>query len=471
MSLEKQVKTLLVPFVLWYLRTIARLALAQTHATIIGIAGSVGKTSTREALYAILKDVATTHMVAGNSETGVPLGLVGLFPHDYSPADWVRMMIAAPFRIGFLKNVRYIIVEMGIDDPYPPKNMEYLLTIVKPDIGIITEESAAHTMQFEKIFRLPAGRQDPNVVTSDTERLKLLIEAITSEDAKMIKQNRCTVGIINRDNLFLTKEFSLRVTGVDGSAEIISFGTQDTSTIQLTDYKVDIKQTAFSYNLHLGQITVAFKGYAFPKELGYVFAPAILAAYKLTIPMDVIKVNLEKNFIPPRGRESIFKGINNSIIIDSSYNSSKPSVISFLEMTATLKRKTRRHTIVVLADMLELGNESQIEHEAVARTAAPVANTLYCVGPLTKRFLIPMVEKQKKQPKVVEWFSSITELNARLTQIPKNALILIKGSQGNLWLEESIKLLLKDKADAVRLCRQNAFWQRVKKAAGRWVEV
>jgi UDP-N-acetylmuramoyl-tripeptide--D-alanyl-D-alanine ligase len=456
MTIEKQAKTLFVPLVLGYFRVIARIALSQTRATIIGIAGSVGKTSTRETLYAILKDIAPTHMVSGNSETGVPLGLVGLFPRDYSLLDWLRMLIVAPFRIFFLKDIRYVIVEMGIDDPYPPKNMGYLLTIVKPDIGIITEESAAHTMQFEKIF-------GPNVVVSDAERLKLLIEAITREDAKMLTQHRCSVGIINGDNRFLTDQ-------IHGS-KILTFGTKNNATIRITDYGVDTKKTTCSYTLADTPMTLQFKGYAFPRDLAYVFAPAILAAYKLTIPLDVIRINLEKNFIPPRGREGIFPGINNSVIIDSSYNASKPSVLSFLALTETLKKQSHRHTIVVLADMLELGNESQIEHEAVARAVAPIADTLYLVGPLTKRFILPIVEKAAKKPKTIEWFPSVIELNQKLSDLPDRSLVLFKGSQGNLWLEESIKLLLKNKEDIARLCRQNAFWKRVKKAAGRWVDV
>lgn len=439
----KHIKIFLIPFTLWYLRTIGRLALSRTRATVIGIAGSVGKTSTREALFAILKDIAPTHMVSGNSETGVPLGLVGLFPHDYSPLDWIRMMIVAPFRIHFLKNVRYIIIEMGIDDPYPPKNMEYLLTIVKPDIGIITDESAAHTMQFEKIF-------GPDVVISDAERLELLIEAITKEDAKMIR--RCKIGIINGDNQYLTRELP----------DTLRFGR--TGDIRSTGYDVDTKKTTFSYRISDTPLTVQFRGFVFPRELTYNFAPAILAASKLNIPLDVIRVNLEKNFIPPRGRESLFDGINHSIIIDSSYNASKPSVLSFLELTATLKKQSRRHTVVVLADMLELGNESQIEHEAVARAIGTIPDTLYLVGPLTKRFILPKFPNAK-------WFPSVIELNQALSHIPHRSLILFKGSQGDLWLEESIKLLLKNKEDASRLCRQNAFWQRVKKAAGRWVEV
>jgi UDP-N-acetylmuramoyl-tripeptide--D-alanyl-D-alanine ligase len=465
MILEKQVKTLFVPFVLWYLRAVAYIALSQTRATIIGIAGSVGKTSAREALFAILRDIAPTHMVAGNSETGVPLGLVGLFPRDYTPLDWMRMMIAAPFRVGFLKNKRYIIVEMGIDDPYPPKNMEYLLTIVKPDIGIITEESAAHTMQFEKIFGPASTRRlrrgGPDVVISDTERLQLLVETITKEDVKML--DRCKISIVNGDNVYLTKELTGR--------DMLTFGTKSNADIRIIGYSVDTKKTTFTYTIGDEPVTLQFRGYAFPELLAYVFAPAILAAYKLTIPLDIILANLEKNFTPPRGRESLLAGINHSIIIDSSYNASKPSVLSFLELTETLKKQSRRRTIVVLADMLELGNESQIEHEAVARAAAPVADTLYLVGPLTKRFILPVVEKAKKKPDVIEWFPSIVELNQRLADLPNRSLILFKGSQGDLWLEESIKLLLKNKEDISRLCRQNAFWKKVKKAAGRWVEV
>ena len=354
MTLKLQYRTIRKPIsnlVLWYLRAIAKLALSQTRATIIGVAGSVGKTSTREVLYAILKDIAPTHMVAGNSETGVPLGLVGLFPTDYSPLDWLRMIMTAPFRIGFLKNKRYVIVEMGIDDPYPPKNMEYLLTIVRPTVGIITDESAAHTMQFEKILT-------PNVVASDAERLKLLVEAITKEDAKMLAG--CATQIINGDNSYLKKELP------------------DALTFSITDYQVTTKETTFSFRIENNVITMTFKGYAFPKELGYSIGAAALAAYKLNIPFDVIKEKLENNFIPPKGRESIFPGINNSIIIDSSYNASRPSVLSFLELTEKLKKQSRRHTIVVLADMLELGNESQIEHEAVARAIGTIRHSLSC---------------------------------------------------------------------------------------------
>lgn len=436
-------KQLLAPVVLWYLRMIARIALSQTRATIIGIAGSVGKTSVREALFAILKDIAPTHMVAGNSETGVPLGLVGLFPSDYSPLDWCRMLILAPFRLGFLKNKRYIIVEMGIDDPYPPKNMEYLLTIVKPHVGIITDESAAHTMQFEKI--LPSKE-----ILSDEEQLSYLIRAITKEDVKML--SRCTTSIVNGDNSFIMK----------AASNALTFGKH--GTIAFRSYTVTPKQTTFSFSLDTKRLTLQFPNRIFPEELGYVFAPAILAAYKLNIPLDTACALLKQNFVPPKGRESVFRGKKQSLIIDSSYNASRPSVLSFLKLVKELKKQTHRHTVVVLADMLELGNEAEIEHEEVAQALVGVADTLLLVGPLTKRFILPKFKE-------AQWFPSIVELNTTLEEMPHRSLILFKGSQGEFWLEESIKLLLTNPSDVTRLCRQNSFWKKVKKTAGKWIDV
>jgi len=445
----KRIKSFLVPITLRYLRTVAHLALGQSHATIIGVAGSVGKTSTREAIYAILKDIAPTHMVAGNSETGVPLGLVGLFPHTYSPLDWARMMILAPLRIGFLKRMRYIIVEMGIDDPYPPKNMEYLLSIVQPHIGVITEESAAHTMQFEKIL-------GPEPL-SDKERLQTLVEAITREDAKMLRHAEHR--IINGDNAFLNAAHV---------SKALTFGRAPGADIRITGYTVDIHKTTFSYVIGDTPVEIQFKGYAFPEDLAYVFAPALLTARTLNIPMDTAKELLEKSFVPPRGREGLFAGKHGSVIIDSSYNASRQSVLSFLQLTEKLKKESKRHAVVVLADMLELGNESQIEHEAVARATISVADSLYLVGPLTKRFILPITEKHIPD---VRWFPSVVELNDALAHIPRRSLLLFKGSQGELWLEESIKLLLHNTQDVTRLPRQNEFWKKVKTAAGRWIDV
>src|SRR5687767_3782416 len=145
-------KKLLVTPVLLYLKFWAKIALIIHKPITIGIAGSVGKSSARNALYAVLKSQAKTRMVSGNSESGVPLGILGLNVSNYSIAEWIKLITIAPFKIFVLNPYKYLIVEMGIDDPYPPKNMGYLLSIVKPDIAISLNVAATHTMQFEKLL-------------------------------------------------------------------------------------------------------------------------------------------------------------------------------------------------------------------------------------------------------------------------------------------------------------------------------
>src|SRR6185295_19016849 len=85
--------------ILWYLKWLAKLALAIHRPTIIGIAGSVGKSSTKQALFAMLKEYRPTDYTIGNSETGVPLGILGLDSEDYSVLNWVKVLLKCPLHI------------------------------------------------------------------------------------------------------------------------------------------------------------------------------------------------------------------------------------------------------------------------------------------------------------------------------------------------------------------------------------
>ncbi len=153
--------------ILLYLKLLSQIALKlTTPPIIIGIAGSVGKSSTRNAVQALLQDKDTTEVI-GNSETGVPLGILGIKPTGYTALDWIKMLLRSPFGLMHLKGVKFLIVEMGVDEPFPPKNMSYLLSLIKPSIGIIVNESAAHTEQFEKLL----STQQKNTLT-DHERLE-----------------------------------------------------------------------------------------------------------------------------------------------------------------------------------------------------------------------------------------------------------------------------------------------------------
>ena len=96
----------LVWTVLYYLRFWSKLALRLNRPYVIGIAGSVGKSSTRNALDAILKDHFRTKVVSGNSETGVPLGILGLELDGFTKTNWFQVLIKAPYKIFNLRNFK-----------------------------------------------------------------------------------------------------------------------------------------------------------------------------------------------------------------------------------------------------------------------------------------------------------------------------------------------------------------------------
>ena len=112
--------------VLYYLRFWARLKLNIIRPDIIGITGSAGKTSCVQAIVAILGDSFRVKVSEkANSESGIPLNILGLTPNDYSVVDWLRLIFLAPIKaLTNWEKYDIYLVELGIDSPRVPKNME-----------------------------------------------------------------------------------------------------------------------------------------------------------------------------------------------------------------------------------------------------------------------------------------------------------------------------------------------------------
>ena len=148
-----KLRTIASWFILRYLRFFARWQLKKINPDIIGVTGSVGKTSTTLAIGAILKTKYQTKICSGmNSESGIPLNILGLKLVNYSAWDWLRVMLLAPVMIliNWRKYEKYV-VEMGVDEPKSPRNMEYLLTIVRPRVGVWLNVAPVHTQQFGSV--------------------------------------------------------------------------------------------------------------------------------------------------------------------------------------------------------------------------------------------------------------------------------------------------------------------------------
>ncbi len=450
-------KDILAGFVLSYLRLFARLALTFNKPKIIGITGSVGKSSARNAIYAVLKDAYPTKVIEkGNSETGIPLGILGLSPIDYTPFDWLRLLFLSPFSIFYLKGTKYLVVEMGIDDPYPPKNMSYLLTIVKPDIAVFLNVCPVHTMQFEKTLK------DKNIVDPN-KKMNFLLEKIAEEKGKIVSQSGCKVAIYNRDD----PNVCTQITSVNDNLKpkLLSFGQSKENDISYAGYEAELEGTRFEYHLKSDKITFQIKKYLLPKEYREIFAAAILAGVAVGLKPDKIAKALEKNFNLPKSRSSLFEGINNSIIVDSSYNASRAPVIAFLKMIYELKNKKNRPMVFIFGDMRELGEEAESEHRFVVNEIIKGVDYLYCVGPLTKKYVVDYLKQNREKSKIkeIKWFATAVAAGKYLqNNLPPNSLVLVKGSQNQIFLEEVIKFILKNEKDKINLCRQDKFWMRKK---------
>lgn len=455
-------RTLLTWPVLLYLRFLAQTALALHKPVIIGIAGSAGKSSTRNALYAILKDHVRVAVIAGNSETGVPLGILGMKAEDYSFRGWIKMLVRAPFGLAYGKKIDYLIVEMGIDDPYPPKNMSYLLTIVKPDYAISLNVSPTHTEQFDKTLKEKKAKH-----IAEDEKLTYILRRIAEEDTKIITESGCKVGVYNADDRYIKEQIDEFLI-LHRKTTLLSFGKSPRNDISYGGYKVTLEGTHFSFLMQSDavheKITLFLKGYVLPKEYQELIAASLLIGWQLGLSKQQMKASFERNFSLPKSRSTLLSGIKQSVIIDSSYNASPSAVLAFLELFKDLKKQLDRPTVLLFGDMRELGEEAAISHEDVAKHIPTAMDYVYLVGPLVKAHVLPLL-KESKKIKEVKWFPNSQKAAEYLKiHLPKESLVLVKGSQNTIYLEESIIPLLADKRDAEQLCRQDRHWKRRKQS-------
>lgn len=446
-------KQILVLFILTYLKLWAKIALLVKRPVIIGITGSAGKTSARDTIYALLKDRFKTYVIQkGNSETGVPLGILGLQVHSLgfdsihkSIKDWAMLLVRAPLQIGFPGQFDYMIIEMGIDSPEPPKNMSYLLSIVQPDIAIVLNAYATHSEQFEHKIR---GHITHEKITS----------AIAEEKVKLITHNsQCKLAIYNKDNEYISQFLD------EINIEHVIFGESPDNHISYLDHVVTPEKTLFTFRTaEKRPLTLTISGYILPQAFREAFASAILVGQYVGMDISDIQSALEKNFTLEPGRSTVLKGINDSLIIDSSYNASGEAVATMLQMVGALKEQTRRPFVFLFGDMRELGKSAESEHLRVAGMLPGMVDYLYTVGPLTEKYVYTHL-KTNKAFKDIQAFAHAHEAGKYLKDhLPHNALVLVKGSQNTIFLEEAIKFILEDSQDSSKLARQEDYWIRKK---------
>lgn len=440
--------------VLSFLQHCARKRISRSTVTIIGVTGSVAKTSAKEAIALVLskKYKVLRSQKSFNSEFGLPLTILEQKSGFSSAFAWLFILLYS--FLNSFKKLPYdaLVLEMGVDKP---GDMDNLLSIARPKIGVLTGVEKIHL---------------------DREQFSS-IEAIFEEKVKLLKSlPEDGVAIINADSPILRKIKDISATTVYFSMNKSELTSHNESSKD-DDGRFSSSKSRwirareivsfFSPPRCNIQFNVAYEGTECKAELPILgkhhvstILPAIVCGIEMGMTLKEC-VSALAHFTLPPGRMTLIEGVNESIIIDSSYNASPYAMEKALDVLNELnvdygsKRK-----IAVIGNMNELGSYSQGCHQSIGRKAAHIADVLITVGESAKECGVAAFNEGFAKDRLYH-FNTAIEAGAFLkTQLHQGDLVLIKGSQNNVRLEHAVEMLMAhpEKASTL-LVRQEKEWK------------
>ncbi|MBU0727463.1 UDP-N-acetylmuramoyl-tripeptide--D-alanyl-D-alanine ligase [Patescibacteria group bacterium] len=403
----------------------AKQYLKKHRTQVIAVTGSIGKTSTKEAIYQVLKNKFNVYRSQKSFNTPIGLSLAVLQEEESgfsSPKVWFQIL-RRTFSNG--KTVyEKMILEMGADSR---GDIKKLTRIAPPNISIITNIAPVHLAegQFKDISDI--AREKSN-----------LIKCLSKKET----------AILNYDDELIRK--------MNTSAEKITYGTGFDLDFQIKEVRATAKHISFTV-MHNGQ-SEKFIIPVIGKFQVYVFMPAIAVGVKLGMTLKQCAKALESFQLPP-GRMNPIDGINKSTIIDSSYNSSPVTAGKALELLNELKSDRK---IAALGTMNELGDINKEAHIELGKKAAKVANILIAVGPEAATIKQGAIEVGMSDDKIFTFLDSEEAGHFIKDQISAKDLILVKGSQNRVRMEKFVKVIMEypEKASSL-LCRQGEAWEKI----------
>lgn len=395
---------------------------------LVAVVGSVGKTSTKRALADILVQHYRVRMEEGNhnSELSVPLAILGIdYPTSLrNPFSWWGVFRAARIRIKQPTDVDVIIQELGTDHP---GDIAAFGTYLAPDIALVTAVTPEHMEFFGSI------------------------EAVAQEE--MSVTNFSKFALINRDDV------ESRFADFESNPNFSTYGTTGAAEYrfeqQLFTTDAGYSGELITPNAPRTPATIKVAGeHSLRPVMG-----AAAAALLLGIPIEQVVQGIAL-IRPVPGRMNILRGIDGTTVIDDTYNSSPAAAAAALQTLYSFDDVPQR--IAVLGDMRELGASSQVEHEKLGAMCDPnMLAWLVTVGPEMEQYLAPIARQRGCQVHVARDAIEAGEFVRSVTET--GAVILAKGSQNTIYLEECVKILC-DMTEDIQLVRQSPEWMRKKDA-------
>ena len=348
----------------------------------IGVTGSVGKTTTKDMIYAAISNNFDTLKNEGNfnNHIGVPLTLFNLN-----------------------KKHECAIIEMGMSNF---NEIEYLANIVNPKIGVISNIGLSHIENL--------GSQDGI--------LKAKLEITTNFDENNIL-------IVNGDDEYLSK-----VCKEDCNYNLKTFGFNSNNDVYCTEYIMSEDSINFKCIINGKEEAIFIPTVG--KHNIYNAMAAILVGLTLGMELEDIKLGL-RGFTASKMRLDIFKK-NDLTIINDAYNASPDSMKAALDILGRYEKRR----VAILGDMFEMGEHSEYGHRLVGESSINNVDILITIGDMSK-FIGDEAKKLGLDNNNIHHFENkelaIESLN---NLINKDDVVLVKASRG-MKLEQIVEYLSK----------------------------
>jgi len=378
---------LIVADVLDALADLGRAARARTNARIAAITGSVGKTSTKEMLRAVLAKQGKCHAAEAsyNNHWGVPLTLARM------PAD-----------------TDYAVIEIGMSNP---GEITPLSEMTRPHVAMVTTVAAAHLASFDSLAGIAAEKAcimdglEPGgvaVLNGDIDTMRIL-----QDHAKRLGAKQVLFGETAPD----WRVGEVRITG-------------DVTVINAQHDDVD----------YLFKLSVPGRHFAM-NAVGVLAVAEALGADPLAAALDIA------SWVPPAGRgtrEVILVDSANDgeslELLDDAFNANPTSLAASLEVLAASKpldgvgRIVKGRRVAILGDMLELGScEAEMHAEMAANSHLQAVDVVHCAGPLMRHLWEALPEGKRGM-----WAERADELLPKVSQLVDTGdVVLVKGSKGS----------------------------------------
>jgi UDP-N-acetylmuramoyl-tripeptide--D-alanyl-D-alanine ligase len=431
-------KTTFKNFIVKVLTWESKLVLKKYKPKIVAVTGSVGKTSTKDAIYTVMASSFVTRKSekSFNSELGVPLTILGV-PNGWSnPLRWA-LNIVEGFLLFVLPHTypEWLVLEVGADKPH---DIESVSAWLKPDVAVITRfgDVPVHVEFFPSIDDLI---REKGFLAKELKPEGVLVYNHDDNRIRNFSEN-----IRNQKISFGFEPGA----DVQGSNEMYTYGLYDNSELEFP--------TGISFKVnHTGSsIPVQLSGC-----LGRQHMYPMLAAFAVGAACHINPIKISEalaTHTTPKGRMRLIAGIKDTLIIDDSYNSSPVAVDEALKTLSHTKSIGRK--IAVLGDMLELGPYSIDEHKRVGTMAANMVDMLVTVGVRSRATADAALDAGMDENNLLQFETSAEAGKFLESVIRAGDILLVKGSQ-SIRVERIVKEIMRHPEDAEKLLvRQDKQW-------------